>query len=91
MKILVTDSARWQLRTATAALRRRDPRRAESFRNEVAKLLEQPDRAMSRTQPLSDLPGLPFREAQVEGYRLFFRSEGGVLWLVGAWDVPIER
>ena len=90
MKTLVTDSARRQLRTATVSVHRRDRGRAKAFRDDVAALLDDPDRVESRAQPLADLPDLPFREVRIDGYRLFFRTASGVLWLAGVWETPLE-
>ena len=90
MKTLVTDSARWQLRTATASLCRRDRGRAKAFRDDVAALLNDPERGESQAHPLADLPDLPFREVRIDEYRLFLRSERGVLWLAGVWETAVE-
>ena len=85
-----TEAARWQLRTALAAVERRDPQVAHEFLDALSEAVRDVNGLQSREQAISEFPDLPHREVRVGGYRLFFRCDGSDLWIVGIWKTRDE-
>ena len=88
MKVLLTDSGRWQLRIAVETIHRQDRGRARQFRADIESLLTAPDEIDRRGTPLPEFADLPFREVRIDAYRFFFLAEGDTLWLAGVWNAP---
>jgi toxin ParE1/3/4 len=80
-----TPPARTQLLAAVAYIRADRPQAARDLRDRVfdalTVLLELP--ASGRVIP--EFPSLGFREVLVDSYRLFYRVQGDVIWVVGVW------
>jgi plasmid stabilization system protein ParE len=85
MTVRVTDSARSQLRAAVGALARGNGGRAARFVREVEMFLANRAAIEEAATPVAEFSGLPVSEIVVHGYRLFFRTANGTLWLSGVW------
>lgn len=85
MIIRLTPPARAQLLAAVAYIQADRPAAARDFRTRVeAALLRLVDfPASGRVIPEFD--SLGFREVLVDSYRLFYRVQGDVIWVVGVW------
>ena len=85
MNLMITDSARWQLRLTIQDLeRKRDPEAAQ-LAQRVRGILSSPQLLQDLMQPVEGMLELPHREVVVGTYHLFFREEADTLWLTGLW------
>jgi plasmid stabilization system protein ParE len=91
VNVSFTDAARWQLQAAIESVRRRNRDEAKRFMEAIRPLLEDASALKSRGTPLPEFPDFPYREARVDGYRIFFRKEGGTLWIAGIWRAAIAQ
>ena len=85
MKMLFTPTARAQFLSAIAYIRRDKPSAATRFRQRAEKslkrLLEYPESG----RPIPEFPEMPHRELIVPPYRLFYRVENEIVWIVAVW------
>ena len=93
MIVRLTPPARAQLMAAVTYIHADRPTAARDFRTRVEaalrRLADFP--ASGRVIPEFDRPG--FREVLVDSYRLFYRVQGDVIWVVGVWhdaQIPHE-
>jgi plasmid stabilization system protein ParE len=93
MIVRLTPSARAQLLAAVAHIHADRPTAARDFRTRVditlRRLIDFPE--SGRVIPEFDRLG--FREVLVDSYRLFYRIQGEVIWVVGVWhdaQIPDE-
>jgi toxin ParE1/3/4 len=91
--VRLTPPARAQLMAAITYIRADRPTAARAFRTRVeAALLRLVDfPASGRAIPEFDRLG--FREVLVDSYRLFYRVQDDVIWVVGVWhdaQIPNE-
>ena len=80
-----TDAARWQLRAAIVTLERSDVPAARDLLEGVSRLARDGDSLEEHGVPLPEFPKIPYREARVGAYRLFFRRDEAELWIAGIW------
>lgn len=85
-RLLFTEAARWQLRSAIESSRRAGVRTARGLCDGVEALVRDRDELERRGTPLPEFPELPFREACIGAYRIFFRREQETTWIVGVWN-----
>jgi toxin ParE1/3/4 len=85
LKILFTPTARAQFLSAIAYIRRDKPSAATRFRQRAEKslkrLLEYPESGRS----IPEFPEMPHCELIVPPYRLFYRVENDIVWIVAVW------
>ena len=85
MIVRLTAPARAQLLAAVAYINADRPMAARDFRTRVdgalRRLIDFPE--SGRVVP--EFSGLGFREVLVDSYRLFYRVQGNVVWVVGVW------
>lgn len=93
MIVRLTPPARAQLLAAVAYINADRPTAARDFRMRVdgalRRLIDFPE--SGRVVP--EFSGLGFREVLVDSYRLFYRVQGDVAWVVGVWhdaQIPDE-
>lgn len=83
--MLFTPTARAQFLSAIAYIRRDKPSAATRFRQRAEKslkrLLEYPESG----RPIPEFPEMPHRELIVPPYRLFYRVENEIVWIVAVW------
>ena len=85
MTIMITESARWQLRlTIQDLLRRQDPE-APLLAQRVRAILSNQVLVEDYLQPIAGIEELPHREIPIGSYHLFFRRAQDTLWLCGLW------
>jgi plasmid stabilization system protein ParE len=91
--VRLTPPARAQLLAAVAYINADRPTAARDFRMRVdgalRRLIDFPE--SGRVVP--EFSGLGFREVLVDSYRLFYRVQGDVAWVVGVWhdaQIPDE-
>jgi plasmid stabilization system protein ParE len=91
--VRLTPPARAQLLAAVAYINADRPTAARDFRRRVdgalRRLIDFPE--SGRVVP--EFSGLGFREVLVDSYRLFYRVQGDVAWVVGVWhdaQIPDE-
>ena len=85
MNIMITDSARWQLRLTIQDLQRKRDSEAAQLAQRVRGILSNPLLLQDLMQPLEGMHGLPHREVVLGTYHLLFREEADILWLTGLW------
>ncbi len=85
MRIRFTPSARAQLLAAAAYIYAERPAAARHFRIQLeAALLRLVDFPESGRM-IPEFERLGFREVLVGSYRVFYRVQGDVIWVVGVW------
>ena len=84
-RVRFTDAARWQLRAAIVTLELSDAPAARDLLEGVSRLARDGDLLEERGVPLPEFPKIPYREARVGAYRLFFRRDEVDLWIAGIW------
>ncbi|MFC2105503.1 hypothetical protein ACFLS0_01985 [Candidatus Bipolaricaulota bacterium] len=85
MTIQATNSARLQLQSVVRALTWRSAVQAAQFVREMAAVLANRAAIEKTATPIAGFPELPTSEIVLHGYRLFFRTANGTLWLTGVW------
>ena len=85
MIVRLTPPAKAQLLAAVAYINADRPAAARDFRKRVdgalRRLIEFPESG----RVIPEFSGLGFREVLVGPYRLFYRVQGNVVWVVGVW------
>ncbi len=92
MRIRFTPSGRGQFLAAFAFIRR-DAAAAARFRRRAEIVLRRLQRFPDSGRVLPEFPELPYREVLVGRYRFFYRTEGGIVWVVAVWhgaQIPEE-
>lgn len=84
-EVRFTDAARWQWRAAIERLRGTRPGVAREALSQAASFLRDPGKLQAVGRPLAEFPQLSHREIRLDRVRLFFRSDGTTLWIVGVW------
>lgn len=85
MKIVFTPSARTQLLSALAYIRRDKPDAASRFRRRAETVLKRLVILPESGRVIAEYPELPHREVIVTPYRCFYRVKGKVVWIVAVW------
>ena len=88
MKVRVTESGRWQLRSAAETLARRRDGKAAQFVAEVGALLANRTAIDDAKTRICGCTGVPVSEIVLHGYLRFFRTVDDTLWLTGVWHAP---
>ena len=96
MTVRLTPPARAQLLAAVAYIHADRPTAARDFRTRVDNTLRRLIDFPESGRVIPEFDGLGFREVLVDSYRLFYRVQGEVIWVVGVWhdaqmpDKPAE-
>ena len=96
MIVRLTPPARAQLLAAVAYINADRPTAARDFRMRVDDALHRLIDFPESGRVIPEFGGLGFREVLVGSYRLFYRVQGNVIWVVGVWhdaqipDEPVE-
>jgi hypothetical protein len=85
MNVMITDSARWQLRLTIQDLRRKRDVEASQLAQRVHGILSNPSLLRDALRPMEGMTELPHREVVLGSYHLFFREVADTLWLTGLW------
>ena len=85
MIVKFTPSARSQFLRVLATIRRDNPLAAQRFRERAERVLKRLERFPDSGGRLREFPDLPHREVIVAPYRLFYRIEGEIVWVVAVW------
>ena len=93
MIVRFTPAARAQLLAAAAYIHSDRPSSAREFRKRVDSALRQLVDFPESGRVVPEFDALGFREALVDSYRLFYRVQDDVVWVVGVWhdaQIPDE-
>ena len=96
MIVKLTPPARAQLIAAVAFINADRPAAAREFRMRVEGSLRRLIDFPESGRAIPEFGGLGFREVLVGSYRLFYRVQEDVIWVVGVWhdaqipDEPVE-
>ena len=96
MIVRLTPPARAQFLEAVAYIAADRPTAARGFRTRVEGALRRLVDFPESGRIIPEFSGLGFREVLVDSYRLFYRRQGDVIWVVGVWhdaqipDEPVE-
>lgn len=96
MIVRLTPPARAQLLAAAAYIHAERPASAREFRKRVDGALRQLIDFPESGRVIPEFDTLGFREVLVDSYRLFYRAQADVIWVVGVWhdaqlpDEPVE-
>ena len=93
MIVRLTPPARAQLLAAVAYINAERPTAARDFRMRVDDALRRVADFPESGRVIPEFSRLGFRELLVGSYRLFFRVQGGAIWVVGVWhdaQIPDE-
>lgn len=85
MRVRFTPSGRIQFLAAVAYIQRDDPQAALRFRTRAEQVLRRLLRYPESGRRIPEFPDLPFREAVVPPYRVFYRRERKTIWVVAVW------
>jgi plasmid stabilization system protein ParE len=85
LKVRFTPSAKNQFLSALAYIRRDKPSAAVHFRDRAETVLRRLEDFPMSGRVIPEFPDLPYREVIVSPYRLFYRIEGHVVWVVAVW------
>ena len=85
MKVKFTPSGRSQFLEAVAYIHQDKPSAAKRFFRKAEKSLRRLERFPNSGRVIPEFPELPYRELVIPPYRFFYRVEGKVIWVVGAW------
>jgi len=85
MNVRITELARWQVKLALQDLRKRRDPEADLFAQSLRELVADPTAIPALLRSLEGMPELPHQEIVLGRYRLLFREEGGILWMLGLW------
>ena len=83
--MLFTPTARAQFLSAIAYIRRDKPSAATRFRQRAEKSLKRLLEYPESSRPIPEFPEMPHRELIVPPYRLFYRVENEIVWIVAVW------
>ena len=96
MIVRLTPPARAQLLAAIAYINADRPTAARDFRTRVEGVLRRLVDFPESGRIIPEFSRLGFREVLVDSYRLFYRLQEDVIWVVGVWhdaqipDEPVE-
>ena len=93
MIVRLTPPARAQLLAAVAYINAERPTAARDFRMRVDGALRRIIDFPESGRVIPEFSRLGFREVLVGSYRLFYRVQGDVIWVVGVWrdaQIPDE-
>lgn len=82
MKIRFTPSARSQLLSAPAYIRKDKPTAEVNFRNKAENILPRIEDFPESGRIIPEFPDLPYREVIVPPYRFFYKVKGQIVWIV---------
>jgi len=85
MNVMITDSARWQLRLTIQDLKRKHDTEASQLAQRVRGILSNTILLQDALHPIEGMPEIPHREIVMGTYHLFFREDNGTLWFTGLW------
>jgi plasmid stabilization system protein ParE len=85
VRVRFTPSGRLQFLTALAYLQGENPEAARKVRMKVEKVLRRLARFPSSGRLIPEFPDLPYREIVVPPYRLFYRVDRKIVWVVAVW------
>src|SRR4051812_17034588 len=85
MKIKFTPSARGQFLDAIEYITQDNPLAAQRVRVRVEKALTRLLTFPTAGRRIPEFPELPHRELVVDPYRIFYRVEAKVIWIVAVW------
>ena len=85
MKVSFTPSARNQFLSALAYISKDKPSAAVNFRNKAEKILRRLEDLPESGRIIPEFPELPYREVIIPPYRFFYKTKGGVVWIVAVW------
>ena len=85
MRIRFTPSAREQLLSVVDFIRQDNPLAARTFRICSETALRRLQSFPESGRRIPEFPDLAFREILVGSYRIFYRVEGEVVWIVVVW------
>jgi plasmid stabilization system protein ParE len=85
MKVKFTPSAREQFLSALAYIAAENPAAARRVRDRVGKGLTRLAKYPNSGRRIPEFPDLAQRELVVAPYRIFYRVENKVLWVVALW------
>jgi toxin ParE1/3/4 len=85
MKIKFAPSAREQFLAAIAYIASENPAAARRVRARVEKALNRLCRFPNVGRRIPEFPELPHRELIVSPYRIFYRVDGKLIWIVAVW------
>jgi toxin ParE1/3/4 len=91
--VKLTPPARAQLLAAVAFINADRPAAAREFRMRVDGALRRLIDFPESGRVIPEFSGLGFREVLVGSYRLFYRVQGNITWVVGVWhdaQIPDE-
>jgi toxin ParE1/3/4 len=83
--VRLTPAARSQLLEAISYINAERPTAARDFRMRVDGALRRLIDFPESGRVIPEFTRLGFREVLVGSYRLFYRVQGGVIWVVGVW------
>ena len=93
MRVRLTPTARTQFLAAIAAIRRKSPQAALTFRQRTEKSLRRLERFPNSGAVIAEFPESSFREIYVHPYRFFYQARDETVWVVAVWhgaQVPEE-
>lgn len=93
MKIRFANTARISLHTAINFIHQDNPTAATNFLERVQKTLRRLEKYPESGRRIPEFPELPYRELLVLPYRLFYRVDGKVIFIVAVWhtaQIPTE-
>jgi plasmid stabilization system protein ParE len=93
MRIRFTAAGRAQFLGAVAAIRRKSPEAARTFRGRADKTLKRRERFPHSGTVVAEFPHLAFREVYVHPYRFFYQAREKTVWVVAVWhgaQIPDE-
>ncbi|MBU1049431.1 hypothetical protein KKG90_05325 [Candidatus Bipolaricaulota bacterium] len=85
MNVMITDSARWQLRLTIRDLLRKKDSEASQLAQRLRGILTNPILLQDSLQPLEGMAELPHHEIVLGSYHLYFREMEGTVWLTALW------
>ena len=74
-----------QFLSAIAYIKRENPQAASRFRQRAEEVLRRLDKFPDSGRIIPEFPELPYREVIITPYRLFYRREGGTVWIAAVW------
>lgn len=91
-KVQFTPPARAQFLATVAYIRADRPSAVGAFRTRTFEALSRLVEFLDSGRVIPEFPQLGFREMLLGSYRIFYRVEGGTIWVVGVWhDAQIPQ